>query len=40
MDPGSDIHGSAAYRRKLALVVARRALVQAAARAGENPPRD
>jgi aerobic carbon-monoxide dehydrogenase medium subunit len=33
VDPPSDIHGSAGYRRKMAVVMARRALQQAAARA-------
>ena len=34
IDPPSDIHGSAAYRRKLAAVVVRRAVELAAQRAG------
>jgi CO/xanthine dehydrogenase FAD-binding subunit len=34
IDPPSDIHGSAAYRRKLAVVMARRAIELAARRAG------
>jgi carbon-monoxide dehydrogenase medium subunit len=34
IDPPSDIHGSAAYRRKLAVVMARRAIELAASRAG------
>jgi CO/xanthine dehydrogenase FAD-binding subunit len=34
IDPPSDIHGSAAYRRKLAAVMARRAIELAASRAG------
>jgi carbon-monoxide dehydrogenase medium subunit len=34
LDPPSDIHGSAAYRRKLASVVIRRAVELAAQRAG------
>jgi len=34
IDPPSDIHGSAAYRRKLAVVMTRRALEVAAQRAG------
>jgi aerobic carbon-monoxide dehydrogenase medium subunit len=34
IDPPSDIHGSAAYRRKLAAVMARRAIELAARRAG------
>jgi carbon-monoxide dehydrogenase medium subunit len=33
-DPPSDIHGSAAYRRKLAIVMTRRAIELAAQRAG------
>ncbi len=37
IDPGSDVHGSAAYRRELALVVARRALLEAAGRAASGP---
>jgi carbon-monoxide dehydrogenase medium subunit len=36
IDPGSDVHGSAAYRRELARVVARRALLDAARRAAER----
>jgi CO/xanthine dehydrogenase FAD-binding subunit len=38
IDPGSDVHGSVAYRRSLARVVARRALLEAARRA--RPPDD
>jgi carbon-monoxide dehydrogenase medium subunit len=34
IDPPSDIHGSAAYRRKMAVVMTRRALALAAERAG------
>jgi carbon-monoxide dehydrogenase medium subunit len=34
IDPPSDVHGSAAYRRKLAVVLARRAMLLAAQRAG------
>ena len=34
IDPPSDIHGSAAYRRKLAVVMTRRAVELAAQRAG------
>jgi len=34
LDPPSDIHGSAAYRARLAVVITRRALVLAAQRAG------
>ncbi|MGD9098966.1 MAG: hypothetical protein PVF45_00700 [Anaerolineae bacterium] len=34
MDPTSDIHASAAYRRQLAGVLARRTLTQAFERAG------
>ena len=34
IDPPSDIHGSAAYRRKLAVVMTRRAITLAAQRAG------
>jgi carbon-monoxide dehydrogenase medium subunit len=34
IDPPSDIHGSAAYRRKLAVVMTRRAIALAAQRAG------
>jgi CO/xanthine dehydrogenase FAD-binding subunit len=34
IDPASDIHGSAAYRRKLAVVMTRRAIELAARRAG------
>jgi len=37
IDPGSDAHGSVAYRRELAPVVARRALLEAATRAGHAP---
>jgi len=33
IDPGSDIHASASYRRQLAKVLARQALTQAFARA-------
>jgi CO/xanthine dehydrogenase FAD-binding subunit len=36
LDPDGDVHASGAYRRRLAAVLLRRALVQAAARAGEN----
>jgi CO/xanthine dehydrogenase FAD-binding subunit len=36
IDPGSDIHASAAFRRRLANVLARRALEQAFRRAGEH----
>jgi carbon-monoxide dehydrogenase medium subunit len=36
IDPGSDIHASAEYRRHLAKVLAIRALTQAAARAGDG----
>jgi CO/xanthine dehydrogenase FAD-binding subunit len=36
IDPGSDAHGSAAYRRELAPVVARRALLEAAGRSGRS----
>jgi carbon-monoxide dehydrogenase medium subunit len=36
IDPGSDIHASAEYRRHLAKVLARRALTQAFERAGRN----
>ncbi len=35
LDPSTDIHATAEYRRKVAAVIARRALVQAAARAQE-----
>jgi CO/xanthine dehydrogenase FAD-binding subunit len=34
LDPPSDVHGSADYRRALAEVVVARAFVQAAGRAG------
>jgi len=34
IDPPSDVHGSAAYRRKLAIVMTRRAILLAAQRAG------
>ncbi|MCC6177648.1 MAG: xanthine dehydrogenase family protein subunit M [Chloroflexi bacterium] len=36
IDPPSDVHGSAAYRRKMAVVMTRRALALAAERAGGN----
>jgi CO/xanthine dehydrogenase FAD-binding subunit len=36
IDPPSDVHGSAAYRRKMAIVMTRRALALAAERAGRN----
>jgi carbon-monoxide dehydrogenase medium subunit len=36
LDPDDDVHASGAYRRRLAAVLLRRALVQAAARAGGN----
>jgi carbon-monoxide dehydrogenase medium subunit len=39
IEPGSDIHAGAAYRRRLAGVVARRALLEAAGRAGRVPNR-
>jgi carbon-monoxide dehydrogenase medium subunit len=38
IDPPSDVHGSAAYRRKMAVVMSRRALVLAAERAGAAVP--
>jgi aerobic carbon-monoxide dehydrogenase medium subunit len=38
IDPPSDIHGSAAYRRRMAVVMARRALALAAERAGAATP--
>jgi CO/xanthine dehydrogenase FAD-binding subunit len=38
LDPHSDIHASAEYRREVGAVLARRALMQASARAGEIPP--
>jgi carbon-monoxide dehydrogenase medium subunit len=34
LEPASDIHGSAAFRRQLAAVVIRRSLAEAAERAG------
>ena len=34
VDPNSDVHATAAYRRKLAGVMAKRAVQQAATRAG------
>lgn len=37
LDPHSDIHATAEYRRDVGAVLARRALVQAAARAGQVP---
>jgi CO/xanthine dehydrogenase FAD-binding subunit len=37
IDPGSDIHASAEYRRHLAAVLSRRALTQAFERAIPNP---
>ena len=37
IDPPSDIHASAAYRRRLAAVLTRRALQRAVERAGKNP---
>jgi aerobic carbon-monoxide dehydrogenase medium subunit len=36
LDPDDDVHASGAYRRRLAAVLLRRALAQAAARAGGN----
>jgi carbon-monoxide dehydrogenase medium subunit len=36
LDPDDDVHATGAYRRRLAAVLLRRALVQAAARAGGN----
>jgi CO/xanthine dehydrogenase FAD-binding subunit len=36
IDPPSDVHGSAAYRRKIAVVMTRRALALAAERAGRS----
>ncbi len=36
VDPPSDLHGSAAYRRKMAVVMTRRALALAAERAGRS----
>jgi carbon-monoxide dehydrogenase medium subunit len=36
IDPASDVHGSAAYRRKLAVIMTRRAIELAAQRAGVN----
>jgi carbon-monoxide dehydrogenase medium subunit len=39
IDPGSDLHARAAYRRELAAVVARRALLEAAGRARLTPTR-
>jgi len=38
IDPPADVHGSAAYRRKMAVVMARRALSLAAERAGAATP--
>lgn len=37
IDPGSDAHGSASYRRELAPVIARRALLEAVGRAASGP---
>jgi CO/xanthine dehydrogenase FAD-binding subunit len=37
IDPPSDIHGSATYRRKMAVVMTRRALALATERAGAGP---
>jgi carbon-monoxide dehydrogenase medium subunit len=38
LDPPTDVHGSAAFRRHLAVVVTRRAIARAAQRAGEGAP--
>lgn len=38
IDPASDIHGSASYRRKMAVVITRRALTAAAERAASAGP--